>query len=196
MIRIYDDRGEKVAVLCGLIPFPPGPPYTPQLSPFTLDPTGAGGVLTISLNGQIIAVWDGRDAKGHWVPNGVYHFVIEDHPAEGKDLFLERDAFVATDQGEKVALSAKPNVAQPGDSIHFTASFAGNPAEAPSKISLYAVSGELIQTLAVSNGMASWDLTSSTGHPVASGIYLAVLSGTDPVTDRKGYRIIRLLVNH
>lgn len=148
------------------------------------------------MNGQVVSVWDTRDDDGKFVPNSFYHFVMEEHSAEGNVIMLERDSFVSPYHGEAVALSAAPNTGKPGDTLQFTATFAGNPADGRSKIMIYTVAGELAQSLPLSNGMASWDMTNANGQFVAAGVYIAVLDGIDPTNGQKFNKMIKLLVSH
>ena len=164
------------------------------LSAFTPDPVGVGGSITIYLNGQIVAIWDARDDKGKFVPNSFYHFVMEEHSAEGNIILLERDAFVSPYHGEVVALMAAPNIGRPGDILQFTASFAGNPADGRSKLRIYTIAGELVQSLPFSGGAAAWDLTNANGQTLASGVYLGVLDGIDPTNGQKFNKVIKLLL--
>ena len=185
-----------MAMVCGSVSFPAGTAYSMTLSNFAPNPNGAGGSITILLNGQVVATWDATDSKGNLVPNSYYHFILQEHASDGSTVLLERDAFIAPYHNEPVSLSAIPNVGRPGGTISFTASFAGTPADSQSKIRLYAVSGELVQSLTLSNGVVTWDLTNMNYQPVASGVYLAVLTGIDPTNGQKLYKISKILVTH
>ena len=166
------------------------------LSNFSPDPSGLGGNITILLNGQKVATWNATDSKGNIVPNSYYHFIMSEHTSDGNVVLMERDAFIAPFRGEPVSLSAMPNVGHPGGTITFSASFAGTPADGQSKVRIYAVSGELVQTLTLSNGVVTWDLTNTNYQAVASGVYLAVLTGIDPTNGQKLYKISKVMVTH
>lgn len=186
-----------IATLCGSVLFPVETNFSMTLSNFTPNPNGAGGSIAISLNGQVIATWNVLDAKGNLVPNGYYHFVVLESPTGGNAVSLARDAFVAPYHSETVALAAMPNIGRAGDTIRFTASFAGTPADGQSKILLYSINGEWIRTLAIApGGTASWDLDNRFGQKVASGVYLAVLDGVDPSGGQKMHRVVKILVTH
>jgi len=167
-----------------------------SLSSFVPNPSGAGGSIAVNLNGLAIATWNATGLNGKPVPNGFYHFVIEEHTAEGNTIFLERDAFLMPYHGQDASLSAMPNIGHSGDTIQFVASFAGTLADGQSKIKIYAVSGELVQTLAVQNGTAAWDLSNTGQKMVASGVYLAVLDGVDPANGQQGRKIVKVMVIH
>jgi hypothetical protein len=195
-VYVYDERGEKVAVVCGLSGFPGEGSYTIDISGYIPNSGGEGGTVTITLNGLAIAVWDCRDRNGNLVPNSFYHFVLFGHTPEGEEIVLETDAFIAPHQGRSALLTARPNKAGAGDNILFSASFDGVPADGRSKIRIYTVAGELVRTIQVSNGTASWQLETADGTPVASGVYLAVLDGINPTNGQKLQKIVKVMVVH
>jgi len=164
--------------------------YAPNLS-------GTGGSIKVYLNGQLIGVWNGLDTTGTPVPNGFYHFVLEEHDQSGNIVILARDAYIATNGDQPaVLLAALPNVAHTGDTIQFYASFAGISADGQSTIKIYSVAGEWIKTLTFANGKTSWDTTNNSLQQVASGIYLVVLDGVDPTSSQKVHKIIKVMVLH
>jgi hypothetical protein len=167
-----------------------------KLSNYQPAPNGAGGSVTIELNGQVVTVWDGKDSSGALVPNSFYHVVMLETTPDGKVVRLERDVLVLNDHASPISLVAQPNVAHPGDLVQIIASFAGVPADPASTIKIYAISGELVRPLAVSGGSATWDLRNSDGQFVVSGIYFVVLDGRDPNSGRKDVKVIKLLVTH
>ena len=185
-----------MATICGSTPFAGGTTFSMSLSSFQPNPNGLGGSIDVYLNGQLIATWNVTDDKGNIAPNSFYHFILEEHPTDGNPVLLERDAFIAPNQGGAISLSAWPNVGHPGDLIQFSASFAGIPADGQSKIKIYAASGELVKNLDVANGVTSWDLTNASSQQVASGIYIAVLAGINPASGQKLHSIVKILVLH
>lgn len=196
MITIYDERGEKVASFCGSGVFPNGTNFSMTLSSFNPNPNGPGGTISIYLNGQVIATWNVTDTAGNLVPNGFYQFLVLETTSNGNVVQLERTTFIPTYHGETVSLLVLPNIGHPGDILRFIASFAGIPADNQSKIKLYTVAGELVQTLGITAGTASWDLRNPNGFTVASGIYIAVLDGIDPTSGQKLTQIKKILVTH
>lgn len=166
------------------------------LSNFVPNPNGPGGTITVFLNGQTVGTWNATTDSGEWVPNGFYHFVLVEHASDGSTVQMERDAFISTFHGESMALVAAPNMVHSGDSVNFNASFAGTPADSQSKIKIYATNGELVRTLILSFGTASWDLRNNHGQAVGSGIYIAVLDGIDPASGQSLNKIIKVLVTH
>jgi hypothetical protein len=167
-----------------------------SLSTFTPNPTGPGGTISILLNGKVVAVWTAVDSAGNFVPNSYYHFVILETTADGNTVQLERDAFISTFHGESVTLVVMPNLVHPGDFVKFNASFAGVPADSQSKIKIYTIGGELVQTLGLPAGTASWDLKNLGGQMVSTGIYIAVLDGRDPASGIKLRKVAKILVTH
>lgn len=163
------------------------------LSTFVPNPSGPGGTIQIFLNGQLVGIWDARDIKGTIVPNGYYHFVLEEKDASGGKILMERDAYINAHHGEPIALSAAPNIAYAGGSIVFNGSLSGIPADGQSRIKVYTVGGELVKTLTPSGGSVTWDLSNGSQSPVASGVYLVVLEGKVGAGD-KLHKIIKVLV--
>jgi len=182
-----------VAETCGNLTFPPGTTFSMSLSDFIPGPSGVGGAITILLNGLEVAVWDAMDLEGEPVPNGHYHFILEETDAQGRIVLLERDAYIGARTGEASTLSAVPNISVGGANVVFTASLTGIPADAQSRIKLYTTGGELVRTLVPSAGTVTWDLTSRSGRTVASGLYLAVLEGPGAVGD-KLHKVVKVLV--
>jgi hypothetical protein len=196
MVSIYDERGELVSTVCGALSFSNGATFSMTVSNFVPNPNGPGGTISIYLNGQMVGTWNATNSNGNWVPNGFYHFVLLEHASGGSIVQMERDAFISTYHGELVTLIAWPNVVHPGDAVNFTASFAGIPADNQSKIKIYATDGELVQTVTLNAGSATWDLRNSSGQMVASGVYLAVLDSVDPSTGQGLNKIVKVLLTH
>jgi hypothetical protein len=196
VVRIYDERGEMVAQLCGSLVFPEETGFSLSLSNFVPNPSGPGGTIAVYLNGQIVTTWDTIGKNGEWVPNSYYHFVVEQHAADGRTVVLARDAFVAPYHGQDVSLAAQPNVGYKGGTIVFYASFAGVPADARSNVKIYTVAGELVRTIQVTDGTVTWSLEGDDGQPVASGVYLALLEGIEPTSGQKLTKITKVLVIH
>lgn len=185
-----------MASVCGSAVFPNGTNFSMALSTFVPNPNGPGGTISIYLNGQLIATWNVTNTAGNLVPNGFYQFLLLETTSDGNTIQLERDAFISTYHGEQVSLLVLPNVAHPGDILKFIASFAGIPADNQSKIKIYTTAGELVQTLGISAGTASWDLRNINNFTVVSGVYIAVLDGIDPAGGQKLSQVKKILVTH
>lgn len=166
------------------------------LSNFVPNPNGPGGTISIYLNGQTVGTWNATTDGGAWVPNGFYHFVLVEHANDGGTVQMERDAFISTFHGEAISLVAAPNIARPGDTVHFNASFAGTRADGQSRMKIYSTDGELIRTLVFVSGAVPWDLKNTSGQTVASGVYVAVLDGMDPLNGQSLNKIVKVLVTH
>jgi len=185
-----------VDILCASGSFPSSAVLSMSLSNFMPNPNGPGGTLEISLNGQVVATWNATNKEGSWVPNGNYYFVLETTDANGNKVTLTRVAFVMPYHDQMVSMKAMPNVASSGGTIHFVIAFSGVPADGQSSLKIYSVSGELIQTLVISGGTATWNLTNRGGQLAASGVYLAVLDGTDPMSGVKMKKVVKVMVVH
>jgi hypothetical protein len=195
-IRIYDERGEKIAQVCGVNDLPGDTDYTMTISRFIPNSSGGGGNITINLNGRFVAAWNCLDRNGNMVPNSYYHFVLEGHTQDGATIRLETTAFVAPHRGEGISLNARPNIARDGDVILFYASLGGIPPDERSHVRIYTLAGELVQSIPITNGTASWILNAVDGRPVASGIYIAVLDGINPANGQKSSAKCKVLVLH
>jgi hypothetical protein len=101
-----------------------------------------------------------------------------------------------TYRNQTVSLIAMPNLAHSGGIIHFFASFGAASANERSSLKIFAVSGELVQIIPILEGAAYWDLTNRNGQISASGIYLAVLDGVDPVSGVSIRKAVKLMVIH
>lgn len=168
-----------------------------SLSSYAPNPSGTGGNIKVYLNGQLIGDWNGLDTTGTPVPNGFYHFVLEEHDRNGNIVILARDAYIDTNGDQPaVQFAAMPNVAHTGETVQFYASFAGISADGQSTIKMYSVAGELIKTLTFANGKTSWDTTNNSLQQVASGVYLAVLDGVDPTSAQKSHKVVKVMVLH
>jgi hypothetical protein len=196
VVNIFDDRGELIATLCGNTVFASGSTYSASLSSFVPNASGLGGAITIYLNNQPIAVWNGLDTKGQLVPNGFYHFSIIETTSGGNNIFLARDAFIDDDTGTGLLLSARPNLAHLGDTVTIFASFSGNPPDSTGKIKIYDLAGELLKTLSLVNGMTNWDLKNQSGNKVGTGLYLVVFDGNDPATGNPIRKAVKIMFIH
>jgi hypothetical protein len=196
-VNVFDDRGELVATLCGNATFPKGSSYSSALSSFVPNPSGLGGAITIYLNNQAIAVWNALNSKGQVVPNGFYHFTIIETTLDGNTVVMAHDAYIATETGAAgLQLTARPNLAHPGDLVLILVSLSGNTPDSLSKIKIYDVAGELLKTLSLVNGATSWNLRNQTGDEVGAGVYLAVFEGTDPASGNPVRKAVKIMYIH
>jgi hypothetical protein len=187
-LRIYDERGEWIRTLCGTLPALAPGAVTFTASAFAPNLSGPGGLFTLYVNGQVFALWDAKDKAGKVVPNSFYHLVLKQRLADGAAVLLETDVYVAS-RDSTLSLSAVPNIARTGEVVRLNASFGSGPAPDGSPVKVYAVSGELVRTLALLGGQASWDLANDQGNPVSSGVYLFCLD----VMDGEGRAVRRVV---
>ncbi|HET9869431.1 MAG TPA: hypothetical protein VFR02_02890, partial [bacterium] len=193
VVQIFDPRGEMVRQLTGTLLFADPDRLTMTLSGFTPAPSGQGGSVTISLDGQVVAVWDGLDSLDHPVPNGVYQVLVEEK-AGGESYFYSQNLSVEElSRPVGSSLTAWPNLAHEGDTIRFTAQIAGQPAQAPALLRIYSLSGELVRTIGFSGGQALWNLDNAGNRSVASGLYIALLAGQDAF-GRPVHQSLRVMV--
>ncbi len=150
--------------------------------------------MTISLDQQVVTVWDARDAQGHWVANGVYQILVEEKSGSNSYFYSQNISIMAQSQVSQSGLKAAPNLAYSGDQVHLTATIEGQPANAPAVIKIYTLFGELVRTLPLSGGQAVWDLQTRANASVASGLYFAVLDGVDSLTGRPIEKSVKIIV--
>jgi hypothetical protein len=194
-VRIYDQRGEFVREIC--VSLAPGvsPALLLDTSGFTPSFPEPGGSLEIKLDGRTIGVWDAKDQKGNVVPNGHYTLVLHQTFEDGSQADFEKTVYITPNTRTSPAqLSARPNIARPGDVVRLAASLRGAPAGQDAKAKIYAVSGELVRTLSFVDGETLWDLRNDSGEAVANGVYLAVLDGWDPVLGAPSRKIVKVAV--
>jgi flagellar hook assembly protein FlgD len=195
VVNIFDERGELIRTLCGTLSAPQSLSFTFTVSSFTPNSTGTGGTLTFYVNGQAVATWDATDKNGKTVPNSFYHLVLDQRLTDGTLALRAKDIFISTaSQTSSIQLLAYPNIAHAGDVLHLSVAFGVNAADGRSNIKIYTVSGELVRTLALSNGQATWNLTNAQGQTVSSGIYLIVLDGVDVNTGNRATKVIKVVV--
>ncbi|HVO33790.1 MAG TPA: T9SS type A sorting domain-containing protein, partial [Elusimicrobiota bacterium] len=58
-------------------------------------------------------------------------------------------------------------------------------------LKIFTVSGHLVRSMPISNGLARWDLTNDSGDKVGSGIYLYLVTSADDSQTRGKFAIIR-----
>ena len=154
-----------------------------------------GGSMTLYVNGQAAAVWDGKDGAGNMVPSSFYHLVLVQDFTDGTFARLEKDVFIAPiGQAASVLLKALPNLAHSDEKIFITAIFGAVPADERSFVKVYTVDGERVKVLPLSHGQTVWDLTNNQGQEVSSGIYLILLDGMDPASGVPARKTIKVVV--
>ncbi len=194
-VGIFDQRGEMVKTLCGLLPAMNPQNLNLTVSTFVPNASGVGGILTLSLNGKVLAFWDATDSNGKVVPNGFYHLVVTQVFTDGTSLQLQKTVYVGPlSRTAQVQLSAQPNIAYAGGTIHLLAVVDGVPVNGSHVLKLFDTNREAVKTLDMSDGQAVWDLTSAAGQEVSSGLYLIVLDTVDPATGNPARKTIKVVV--
>jgi hypothetical protein len=182
IIEIFDTRGELIRQLTGTNLYPNPSELTLVLSPFVPSASGQGGSVTVSLNQQVVTVWDIRDNHGHLVSNGVYQVLVEEKSGANSYFYSQNISIVAMGQTSKAVLKAAPNLVHSGDQVQLSATIDGQPAGAPAVIKIYTLFGELVRTLPISGGQATWNIQNHANAAVSSGLYFVVLDGVDGIT--------------
>jgi hypothetical protein len=182
IVEIFDTRGELIRQLTGTNLYPNPSELTLILSPFVPSASGQGGSVTVSLNQQVVTVWDIRDNHGHLVSNGVYQVLVEEKSGANSYFYSQNISIAAMGQTSKAVLKAAPNLVHSGDQVQLSATIDGQPAGAPAVIKIYTLFGELVRTLPISGGQATWNIQNHANAAVSSGLYFVVLDGVDGIT--------------
>jgi hypothetical protein len=147
------------------------------------------------LNGVVIAVWDATGAGGKLVLNGIYHIVVECRISDSRSVILSRNVTVMSrNAGPLAEMSAAPNPARNADEISFRVTLSGIPWPVPGKIKIYSIAGELVRVLRVTDGVCKWDMRTAGGMPMATGLYMAVFEGTDPIQNVSVHKTLKVAV--
>jgi hypothetical protein len=194
IVQIFDTRGELIRQLSGTNLYSNPSELTLYLSAFVPNSSGQGGSVTISLNQQVVAVWDTRDEKGRWVANGVYQVLVEEKSGANHYFYSQNISITTQSRASQASLNAAPNLAYSGDPVKFTGTIDGQPANAPTVIKIYTLFGELVCTLPLSGGQAIWNLENQANMSVASGLYFAVLDGLDSLNGRPIEKSVKIMV--
>jgi hypothetical protein len=136
----------------------PLPGVTLSQNPY--DP--GGGPLFIS-QGLWSCGYDGRDASGAMLRNGLYLMVLS---FSGSSSTVKVQLQVLGKGGGGLALSAGPNpCVGPSVVLRWFPTVAA-------EITVHGLDGELVKDLGLRVQPMVWDLTGSDGRPVSAGIYL------------------------
>ncbi len=165
-----------------------------DVSNFISDNNGKGGSVTLTVNGQAVAVWNGLGPNGQTVPNGYYHFVLQETIAGGNPIILSRDAYIGGISAEPVLFTAKPNLLRGGGMLQLSATSSGFALAVQAEAKVYSLSGELIRDLPLVKGSAVWDTRNQKGQESASGLYLVVLDWKNPVNGARTKRSLKVLI--
>lgn len=142
-----------------------------------------------------MVVWDATDDDGRVVPNGFYHAVLTQALTGGGFIVLNRAIYASPySHTAQVQLVAYPNLLYSGGTIQVTASVEGVPANGRGLVKVYAMNGERVKDLDLSNGQGVWDLTNGKGETVASGLYFISLDVMDPVTGAEANKTVKVVV--
>jgi hypothetical protein len=194
-VSLFDQRGELVKNLCGVLGVLNSQNLNLTVSSFAPNASGLGGTLVFSLNGKTLVTWNTTNNNGTVVPNGFYNLVLTQVFTDGTSVQLQTTVYVGTlSRTTQVQLSAQPNIAYSGGTIRLLGTVEGNPVTGNRVLKLYDTSKELVRTLDMSGGQAVWDLTNSAGQEVASGLYLIVLDIVDPQTGTPAQKVIKVVV--
>jgi hypothetical protein len=195
MISLFDQRGELVKSLCGLLGGLNPQNLNLTVSSFIPNASGLGGTLVFYLNGKTLATWDTTNNDGVVVPNGFYPLVLTQVFTDATSAQSQTTVYVgALSRTAQIQLSAQPNIVTSGGTIRLLAMVEGVPVSGSHVLKLYDTSRELMKTLDMSGGQAVWDLTNSVGQDVASGLYLIVLDTVDPQTGNPAQKVIKVVV--
>lgn len=187
VVTVYDASGRAVRTVVDRMIG-----AAPVLARVEPDP-GTPGVIVFVLSDGTRIVWDGRDAAGAPVPNGVYTVRVTDRLPDGRES-VTTAGFAYTRPFMDVIESAAlvPNPAT--ESVWLSYRLASTAAIVDVRI--YNVAGELVFKTTV-NGAARqyrWDLRNADGRRVTDGMYIVVLDALDPATRSRDRQMLKLAV--
>jgi hypothetical protein len=194
-VNIFDDRGELVRQLCGSGVFTGNGSLNLTFSPYQPLPETIGGSLAILVNGTVVAVWDSLNQQGNVVPNGFYQVQLIQNPNFSNQRLISMDVYIDSYHSiTPIQLSASPNIISQGGVVIFNCLVQNLPAGPGNEpLRIYTLAGDLVKTLAWTNGQTSWNLTNLSGQTVASGLYLAAEETTDAFSPNKIHKIVKVL---
>ncbi len=187
VVTVFDASGRAIrTVVDRMIP------AVVTLAAVEADP-GTPGAITFILSDGTRLAWDGRDAGGAPVPNGMYTVRVTDRLPDGRES-VSTASFAYTRPFQDVIEVATlvPNPAT--ESVWLSYRLASTAATVD--IRIYNVAGELVFK-GWTPGTARqyrWDLRNAAGERVADGMYVVVLEATDPLTLARDRQVLKLAV--
>ena len=142
----------------------------------------AGGNIDIVYSNEIgdIITWDGRNSHGVVVTSGNYEVQVTVKTAMAESVTATKRITVLTDRQnylDSISISPNPHNAGGQGYADIRWRFTTVTEDGSANIFIYNMAGELARTLKapLSAGIARWDLKSTGGHNVSTGVYLIVV---------------------
>ncbi|HET9870334.1 MAG TPA: T9SS type A sorting domain-containing protein, partial [bacterium] len=203
-VDIFNSVGEIVRHLYNYVNDPDGTEMSDiKLSSAVLNPNNTSGMgapgqvqVEVETNGSgsgVSLTWDGRSDGGQVVANGQYMIEARWTDSNGGSLVDTKD-IVVLGSGNSPAqgkVYASPQILSSGDPV--TKLQINSPLALTFHVNVYDVAGELLKNQKVVQGTqsATWD---SSG--VASGVYILVVTLTDPSGQFVDRQTVKVVVLH
>ena len=176
-LKIYNSAGELVRTIYS--PNPPGNNISLGVSDVVLVGKDNAAVQVEYAPGQIIS-WDGNNSDGRTVDSGVYEMKVEIATASGYQVVATKSVTVLNAgkagviSGEKIF--PNPVVFANGGTASATIQWAAA-GQGRMTVTIYNMAGELVRKFDTSlvPSQLSWDMTTGSGQPVTSGLYVIVM---------------------
>lgn len=179
VVTIYNNAGETVAKLKGAYS---GDALGELQMPGTIQ---AGDDVIISYGTAGYVEWDTASMQGSVVAAGVYNAVLQVVFEDGESRVVDIENFTVTPSDMADSISDFRVIPNPVDVVSqgFRAEFMWiSSGQGQAKIYIYNIAAELVRVIEtrVETGTAQWDLKSTSGKPVSSGVYTAVMKAPEP----------------
>jgi flagellar hook assembly protein FlgD len=150
--------------------------------------------ITIYYTSTEFLPWDGKNAQGDYLQNGVYEVQLLVKTSTGSNIIASKPITILN-EGTPDVLGTMKSLPNPytGDTTT-PLKFTWQPSAGGTiKIKIYNIAGELVRTLTGDLGAAAinWDLKGVGGQIVSSGTYICVVEGIDN-TGNKKTKIIKI----
>ena len=193
---IYNSVGEVVRHLYGSAGDPAGAQMTNVVLSSSVVAPGAGnnggslGILVKASGGNNLALtWDGTGDNGQTMTPGVYE--LEVHWDDGMNGVSDIDKSIVVRPGQTQAgVLAEPNLLGPGTGSIVTFQAMGDQGLAL-RFKIYTVAGERVPAAA---GPSGPDRIQYDASGLASGLYLAVVDGTDASNHLQLHQVVKFTV--
>jgi len=138
------------------------------------------------------SAWDGKNESGKLVATGQYYIQAVSSDRLGHDTLVTKPVSVQRTQLAVIAATRlAPNPARDTVRIWVRSAMAGTQVRA----AVYTVAGELIAKMDFNGSdVLTWNLANHAGEPLASGVYLVVVTATDGETGQMERRVMKLAV--
>ena len=182
MVDIYNSAGELVRRIIDDTQTALPSNVGIRMEPLYAVDANNGGQIDVIYSNEIgdVITWDGRNSHGVVVTSGTYEVQVTVKTDMAESVTASKRITVLTDRKEYLAdIIISPNPYNEGGLGYTQISwqFLTGAETGRAYVSIYNLRGELVRKLTapLSNGYVRWDLKSTGGYNVSTGIYLIVV---------------------